>query len=439
MSIQIIGAGPAGLSLGYYVKKKNISLKIYEASSRSGGNCKTLQFGEFKYDTGAHRFHNKNAEATTVVRELLKKDLIKVDAPSQIYFRDKKFDFPLQVKNLFSGLSAVEIRTIVFENFFKYFKIKKNSDSFKAKAYASYGKTLAELFLINYTEKLWGKDASLLDDKVAGDRLKGLDLSSLIKNAMGINDIHQEHLDGAFYYPKNGYGAIFEALHEYVGDKNIELNAAVSEVHHKDFKVDTIIINGKKEIGIDTLVSTLPINILIKLLRPAPPREILKSAKRLKFRSLRLAIVSLNKSSFSKNASIYYPEKQFDFTRIYEPKNRSSAMAPEGKTCIVIEVPCDDQDSIYQCSDKDFLSRISASIVEKNIVSKGDIIDSTSLKMPYAYPLLVKSSNQDIKQIISYLEEFKNFYFIGRNAQFKYLHTHNLFSLARNQISNIIN
>ena len=56
--IHIIGGGPAGLGIGYYANKQNIDVSIFEASESIGGNCKTLIDGDFRYDTGAHRFHD---------------------------------------------------------------------------------------------------------------------------------------------------------------------------------------------------------------------------------------------------------------------------------------------------------------------------------------------------------------------------------------------
>ena len=57
--IDIIGGGPAGLSVGYYAKKIGMNVAIYESTSQIGGNCKTIIDGEFRYDTGAHRLHDK--------------------------------------------------------------------------------------------------------------------------------------------------------------------------------------------------------------------------------------------------------------------------------------------------------------------------------------------------------------------------------------------
>ena len=71
-SLTILGAGPAGLALGFFAKKKSIQFKIFEKSTQVGGNCKTLTVGDFKFDTGAHRLHDKYDEVTEMIKNLLK-------------------------------------------------------------------------------------------------------------------------------------------------------------------------------------------------------------------------------------------------------------------------------------------------------------------------------------------------------------------------------
>ena len=67
---------------------------------------------------------------------------------------------------------------------------------------------MSDLFLINYTEKLWGRSADILQYDVAGDRLKNLDVRAMIKQKLfGSN--HHRNLDGSFYYPEHGFGSIY--------------------------------------------------------------------------------------------------------------------------------------------------------------------------------------------------------------------------------------
>ena len=91
--IHILGGGPAGLSTGYYAQKNGLDFTIYEAGSEPGGNCHTLRLGDFLFDTGAHRVHDKDAELTDEIRNMLGDDLFEVSAPSEIYSEGSFFDF----------------------------------------------------------------------------------------------------------------------------------------------------------------------------------------------------------------------------------------------------------------------------------------------------------------------------------------------------------
>ena len=95
--IEILGAGPAGLGVGYYAKKKGIPLSIFELTNEVGGNSRTITKGAFRYDTGAHRLHNKHHNVTQMVKTLLGDDLKKIYAPSKIYHNGSMVDFPLNL------------------------------------------------------------------------------------------------------------------------------------------------------------------------------------------------------------------------------------------------------------------------------------------------------------------------------------------------------
>ena len=48
-----------------------MKVTIYESTSLIGGNCKTITDGEFRYDTGAHRLHDKDSKVTNEIKSLL--------------------------------------------------------------------------------------------------------------------------------------------------------------------------------------------------------------------------------------------------------------------------------------------------------------------------------------------------------------------------------
>ena len=177
-NITILGGGPAGLSAGYFASKHQLPFKIYEAQERTGGNAITLQHGEFRFDSGAHRFHDKSPSMTRELQNLLGSDLHKVEAPSQIYHDGKFIGFPLSLFDLTMKLGPATILKAGLELILARLRGKDGDGSFESFSNRMYGKTLARLFLLNYSEKLWGKPSALLSPHISGRRLKGLDLAT---------------------------------------------------------------------------------------------------------------------------------------------------------------------------------------------------------------------------------------------------------------------
>src|SRR5262245_39001951 len=72
--LHILGGGPAGLAVAFYAQRAGLGFELLERSHELGGLCRTLALGEHRYDTGAHRFHDRDPQITADVRELLGAD-----------------------------------------------------------------------------------------------------------------------------------------------------------------------------------------------------------------------------------------------------------------------------------------------------------------------------------------------------------------------------
>ena len=89
---------------------------MYEAAAQVGGNARTLRFGEFLVDTGAHRLHDTDPEATAAFRSLLGADLHRVDAPSRIYWNGRWVAFPLRPLDAALQMGPKRVLRILREN-----------------------------------------------------------------------------------------------------------------------------------------------------------------------------------------------------------------------------------------------------------------------------------------------------------------------------------
>ena len=137
--IHILGGGPAGLIAAYFAHKNNIPFKVYEAGGTWGGNCRTLTRNKFRFDAGAHRFHDKDPAVTELVNELLGDDLLEVNSPSQIYYDNRFIDFPLRAHNIIKKLPFKVISKVVAENLAKGREASNGYSNFKDFADAKYG------------------------------------------------------------------------------------------------------------------------------------------------------------------------------------------------------------------------------------------------------------------------------------------------------------
>ena len=427
--IDILGGGPAGLSVAYFARKKGHDICIYEGSSRIGGNCRTIKMGEYRFDTGAHRFHDKIPSITDEIKKLMGDDLKKVNAPSKIYFNGRMIDFPLSFSSVMKNLKISEILKIVAENIFNIFKTNIKHKNFEELAHAKYGPTLSNLFLINYTEKLWGARANELQTTISGNRLKNLNMLSMIIE-MIIKNRKVKHLEGSFYYPKYGYGSIFDSIAEIDG-VNIDLNSKVKKIYHENKKIKEIELENGKILEVKYIVNTLPINSIIQMLDPLPNKDLIEIADDLKFRNLKVCLIELDFPKLSNNASIYFPDAHIPITRIYEPKNRSPQMAPIDKTSLAIEVPYSQGDRISLLTDGEVIDMVKRTLVKEKLFKDSDVLDNRLIDIKNAYPILKVNDKGNIGELVSFLQSFSNQKLIGRNVEFDYLHTHKIMDKAK--------
>ena len=429
--ITVLGAGPAGLATGLYARRRGLSVQLLEAADAVGGNARTLRLGPFRYDTGAHRFHDKNDAVTADVKALLGNNLRRVDAPSQICWRGRRIDFPLAPYDLLRKLPLSLLAQISWEQL-SIPRLSENADHFREMALQSYGPTLANLFLLNYTEKLWGADADRLSPSVAGDRLEGLDLKTFFLEAFGGAKDKARHLDGSFYYPKHGYGQIAEATADALGRERIRTGARITRIAHDGPRIQQVTVNEAESIDVTTVVSTLPLTIVLRLLDPPPPDTIQALAESIRFRHLRLVVLGLDRPRLTPNASLYFPARSIPFTRLYEPKNRSPDMAPDDQTVVVLELPCHpgsaDWDRPHAALQTDALDLLKS----QNLIEEDDtVVASDHHDVPFAYPILEVGTRAKVERLQAYLDRFENLHRLGRSADFTYTHVHNLYAQAR--------
>lgn len=419
--ILILGAGPAGMAAALELSKAKKQFTLVEKAEQVGGLAKTYQFGAFRTDNGPHRFFSKNKYLYEFIQDLLGEKWIKVTRFTRFYINGKFYQYPVEWKNALLTMGPWLAARVFTDYLLQRIRPHRNkAANFEEYVVKCFGRTLAEFNMLNYTEKIWGTPCSQLSADWAEQRIRGLSIMNILINSVFRRGGPKTLVD-EFYFPDQGSGLIYEAIKGRVAEENdILLKTEPIEVTHDGKRILNVTLNSGRHIAPKQLVSSVPITVFVKLLKPAPPEEVLRAASQLKFRSQVYLFITIKKPSVSKDQWIYFPNKNIPFGRISEMKNFSQKMSPPDKTSLFVEFFCWENDKIWNMSQDD-LFRLTIDWLEKmQLVKKDEVENIHHIKQTNVYPVYDLSYKENLKVILDYLDRFENLIMIGRPGRFKY-------------------
>lgn len=432
----IIGAGPAGLACAMELSKKRKDFLVVEKDAVPGGLAKTYVFHEsdgltFYTDNGPHRFFSKNPYLYEFIEGLIDEDWIKVKRQTRQYIDGKFYDYPVNAVQALHNIGYIRSLRMAFDYFaakIKYGLFKKPVATFEDYALQSFGRSLADFNIINYTEKIWGIPASEIHPDWAIQRIKGLNLYSVLKNSLqkvfSKKTSGPKSLVSEFFYPSKGTGLIYETIVKKIREDGytVLLNTEpikVEVLSDGTFRTLLQTAEGKVEVLSTYLVESVPITKFVPLLDVNTSLRVVDALKNLRHRSQVYLFITLNKSSLTDDQWIYFPSKHTHVARISEMRNFSSFMSPPGKTSLFVEFFCFEGDAVWNSS-KDDLLKQAMSVLRDKFFTEDDIRSVYLIKQKDVYPVYDLEYQKHLQVIKDYLNQFENLYYVGRPGRFRY-------------------
>lgn len=408
-AISILGAGPAGLSAGFHLQKNYL---IFEKNNEVGGGCRTEKIDGFSFDYGGHIFYTRKEEIKSLIRQLIKDNLRALPREAWIYSKGTYTRYPFQA-NLY-GLPLEVVKECLLglmEAKLKYGEEQKNYAHFEDFIYQVFGKGMARHFMIPFNLKQWATPLKEMTTDWMGEFIPLPSLEEVLEGSLRLAP-RCIGINANFIYPqKGGIQAIFDSFVPYI--YNLHLNSEVTSI---SFKKKSFRISGGKREFYQKLISTLPLPELIKILDDAPS-EIKEAAEKLRWTSLYIVNVAVDRHSLSDKQRIYFPEEKFIFHKLGFYQNQSPAMVPSGKSSVSAEISFSKNRKIIR---ETLVEKTIEDLMQAGIIFPDDkIILTHVLTLPYAYVIYDHKREEAVSFIRQFLEE-NDIYLCGRYAQWEY-------------------
>jgi protoporphyrinogen oxidase len=289
--------------------------------------------------------------------------------------------------------------------------------NFKEWILATFGREVAEDYLIPYNEKIWKRplDQMTADWVYIPGRLPIPSLEDIVKAVAGIPTVGYKE-NALFYYPRKG-GIIKQW--EIAFKRSKELGVRFLKTVVKDIKVssDGYIINGMMKVN--RIVSTLPLKESPSIFDLSEDSH--KASERLDYNSVAVVGIGLKKPA-PKQHWIYVPDKKIVFHRYAWISNYGEDTKP-GKSALIAEITIPNGKEI----DKEELKeRVIQDFVRIDVIKETEIDVVEIWFHKYGYPIYTLTHQEDTEVIIRELTQ-KGIVTFGRWGEWQYWNTDKIY------------
>lgn len=426
--IVVLGAGLAGLAAAYELVKADHKVTVFEKEEAVGGLARTIEKNGFRFDTGPHRWYTKNDMVNTWMLKLLGNEVIKVPRLTRIYFDKKFFNYPIKIKSTLMGMGLGKTILAVID----YLLVrliglvyKKTPVTLEEGYVQKFGFTLYQMFFKRYSEKLWGTSCRNISADWIGQRTRGFNISTILKETLFKSRTVVSFVD-EFSYPKKGIGRIAQKMEEEILKKGgkIILDSTVTSIQHIDQRITKVQYINKlkgRTLVADEVISSIPLSDVISSLKPGVPNEVTQINKRLTYREELQIALFVKKTQVIPDTWIYVHSLDLPFVRFMEMDNWSDVLSPKGMTTLVFEIACNEGDEMWRKADQEIIDLVTKVFIDEfKLISKKDIIGGYVQRMPKEYPVYHIGYREDVGKLKDYLRQFSNLQLVGRNGTFRY-------------------
>ena len=478
----IAGAGPTGLSAAYHYGKESL---LIDANEEVGGWCRSIEDKGFTFDYAGHIMFSRDPYVLELYDKLLGDNLHWQDREAWIYSKGVHTRYPFQgalhglptdvAKEFIVG--AIEARFGPIDggpqpaaaastsasasseekcltdccadgavpdatgegdvkdqvpSKVSSFPAGNGPRNFEEFIYQVWGKGVAKHFAVPYNLKLWTVPLQEMETSWLGGRVPLPDLEEMIDGAL--RPVAKPVGPNArFGYPlRGGFQALMQGFLPHLQGE-LRLSTRIVGLNTA---THTALLNDGSRIRYRSLISTIPLPELIRLIGDEAPGYVQRAASALRHVSVRCVNLGVARAGITDKHWVYYPESTV-FHRIFVQGNASPHNNPDqgfGLTCEITysptkPLPCDGQALIDRCIRE---CREVGMLTEDDEVVASNLVD-----MPYAYVIYDHARADNVAKIRAWLSS-RNITLAGRYSEWEYYNSDHAFIAGKHAAESVM-
>jgi protoporphyrinogen oxidase len=381
--IVIIGAGPCGLACARELKRLGSDdWLILEQAEQAGGLASSVvDPAGFTWDLGGHVVFSHFNVFDALLEEVMGDEILTHDRSSYVRFDGRWVPYPFQnnlrhlpddlIAECLDGLAAAPGG--------------RPGTDFGTWMRAAFGPGITRLFMEPYNRKVWATPPDWMASDWIAERVAVVDYERAVRNVRDGQDDVAWGPNNRFVFPATGgTGEIYRRLAARL-DGDVRYQQTVVAI---DAARRAIRLASGEELGYDALVSTMPLDLLVRALADAP-EDLHAAATRLRHNGVWMVGVGYETPLADEKSWMYFPQDHTPYYRATNFAKYSHENVPDGEVTRYCSYMTETSYSPQKPEPRDGLEqRVESGLRASGVVDGRPPVVSIHVEdIPYAYPV----------------------------------------------------
>ena len=414
-NIVVLGSGMAGYGAAHRLHREGITPVMYDKNAYYGGHTASFRYETgFLFDVGPHISFTKDARIQELFADSVEQRFETIQIHLNNYWRGH---WPLHPVQLHLHGLPEDVIVKAISDFVEARQLPEESPKNYAEwLLASFGRSFAELFPMQYTRKYHTTPAENMSTDWLGPRIYRPILEEVLRGAISASAPHVHYITH-FRYPSDGGFMCY--LKKFMPMGNLKLNHEVVSI---DPRARQLTFSNGLVTKYDGLVSSVALPDMIRMIQGAPP-DVVDASRRLACSTCVLVNVGVNRQDLSRAHMTYFYDEDICFTRLGFPHMLSAKNAPPGTGSIQAEVYFSSKYKPFTGSAEDWIDPVIRDLRKCGLLREEDqILSRKAMLLPYANIIFDLERAAALKTVHGYLDDLGISY-CGRYGDWGYMWT----------------